>query len=50
MFRLLEVYLLMRKGEKEFMCTCRVDTPTEVLFVSAGGILPFVLDVLARES
>ena len=37
-------------GEKEFMCTCRVDTPTEVLFVSSGGILPFVLDVLARES
>ena len=36
-------------GDIEFVCTCRVDTPTEAAFVASGGILPFVLDNLADK-
>ena len=31
----------------EFSCTVRVDTPMEGLFLSRGGILPYVLDSIA---
>ncbi len=38
-----------KDGDIEFVCKCRVDTPTETAFVSSGGILPFVLDSLANK-
>ncbi len=38
-----------KDGDIEFMCVCRVDTPTEAAFVASGGILPFVLDNLSRK-
>ena len=39
-----------KDGDVEFTCTCRVDTPTEAAFVSCGGILPFVLETLAKKN
>ena len=38
----------IRDGEtRVFRCVVRIDTPMEVAFMAAGGILPFVLDHLS---
>lgn len=37
------------KGNREIQAQCRIDTPNELKYFQSGGILPFVLDRLARS-
>jgi aconitate hydratase len=37
------------QGTKEFIVTCRIDTPNELDYYRHGGILPFVLRQLAKS-
>lgn len=46
-----EIKLQVRspKGNREIAVQVRIDTPNELKYFHAGGILPFVLDKLAKE-
>jgi aconitate hydratase len=44
----LTVKVTSESGSKEFVVTCRIDTPNELDYYRNGGILPFVLRQLAK--
>jgi aconitate hydratase len=44
----LTVKATSEQGTKEFVVTCRIDTPNELDYYRNGGILPFVLRQLAK--
>jgi aconitate hydratase len=40
----------VRAGDKTFPVTVRIDTPEEMQYYKHGGILPYVLRQLVRNS
>jgi aconitate hydratase len=42
--------VVVRAGDKEFVTTCRIDTPVEIEYYHNGGILQTVLRRLMKEN